>query len=345
MRGIMTYPRRMWRFACLALVGAVALVPTDAHACGGFFGPPAEGARFPSLGYEQTLLVHDPATEKEHFIREVTFDNASTSFGFVVPTPTRPEVAKVEKSPFDKLRTTFPFAVEPMATGGGGPPGARAASAGGGAPPVQVLEVKQIGSFTAFVLKAEDAGALQDWLRKNKLTSTKEADRWLAHYVTQKFFWVAMRYDGAKKGAPPKLTSETVRISFSTPAPYYPYYEPDPAPGQDPLPRRLMDLWVISPEAVTPVAVYKDSATRTSSWVRPLREGHPWSNVPADTLAPALAALIPKGSHVQTFQDQKVSRMGYGDILFAPASAPADAAARAGKLDAIAAVLDPEQAL
>lgn len=331
----------MWRFACLALVGAVALVPTDADACGGFFGPPAEGARFPSLAYEQTLLIHDPATEKEHFIREVAFDNASTSFGFVVPTPTRPEVAKVDRSPFEKLRTTFPFAIEPMATGGGGPPGSRAAAAPGGAPPVQVLEVKQVGSFTAFVLKADDAAALQDWLRKNKLTSTKEADSWLAHYVAQKFFWVAMRYDGAKKGAPPRLVSETVRISFGTPAPYYPYYEPDPTPGHAPPPRRLMDLWVVSPEEVTPVAVLKDSTTR--AWVRPLQEGHPWGAIPPDTLAPALAALLPKGSlHVQTFQDQKVSRVGYGDILFAPKSAPLDAAARAEKLASIAAVLDPE---
>lgn len=339
-----------FRLAVMGALGLTALATFPSHeaeACGGFFAP-REGARRPSLSYEQVLLIHDANAEKEHFIREVTFDGADSAFGFVVPTPTRPEVAKVDRSPFTALRTAFPFRVALAPRGGGiglGATGGMGHGAGGG---VQVLEVKTVGKFTAFVLKADDPAALADWLAKNKLVSTPEADRWLAHYVKMKFFYVAMRYDGAKPGEPSKLTSETVRISFDTPAPYYPYFEPDPPKGATAGPHRLLDLWLVANDPVVPVSLHTDGDTR--QWVRPLRAGHVTKGpFPSTILEPALTALIPSSVSsvsVQTFADQKVSRAGYGDILFVPEAAPEDAEStkRVAKLKPMLAVLDPSLA-
>ncbi len=92
----------------LALL-AVPLFAPRAEACGGFFSRAVEGVRRPSLAYEQALIVFDATKRREHFVREVVFRAAQEPFGFVVPTPTRPEVAAVKKSPFTALRTQFPF--------------------------------------------------------------------------------------------------------------------------------------------------------------------------------------------------------------------------------------------
>ncbi len=335
------------RLGALAFAVLTFFPSHEAEACGGFFSASrAEGARRPSLAYEQVLLIHDANAEKEHFIREVTFDGADQTFGFVVPTPSRPEVAKVEKSPFTSLRQTFPFHVEPPGARGGGIGLGKGGGLGHGAGGVEVLEVKKVGSFTAFVLKADDAAALADWLAKNNLVSTPEADRWLTHYVKMKFFYVAMRYDGAKTAEASKLTSETVRISFATPAPYYPYFEPDPPKGVATGPMRLLDLWVVANAPVVPVSLLTEGDTR--SWVRPMRAGHATTApFPTGVLDPALAALVPSGAvSVQTFQDQKVSRAGYGDVVFVP-QAPPDRAGRDAqltKLRPLLAVLDPSLA-
>ena len=206
-----------------------------------------EGARRPSLAYEQTLIVFDAEQGKQHFIREITFRGTPSTFGFVVPAPTRPTVAAVKTSPFADLRDSFPFErPEPRGRGllrsiGAGGTGATSSSG------VTVLEKRQVGSFTAFVLAASDRKALSKWLRDNGFTSTRQADAWLAKYVPLGFYYVAMRYrpsaDGASSDA---VHAETMRISFDTPVPYYPYQEPASKAPQDDAEPRLAELWLVS---------------------------------------------------------------------------------------------------
>lgn len=340
--------------AAIGAVAALTFVHQSADACGGFFTPRnRELERRPTLAYEQVLLVYDANAQREHFVREVAFQNADEAFGFVVPTPARPEVEAVVKSPFGSLRTTFPFLerkVDASKTGGGFGAGG---SLGSGRAPVEVLETKKVGSFTAFVLRADDATALSGWLAQNGFTSTPEADAWLAHYVKMKFFYVAMRHD-VDKNVPKRpvfpatatLASETMRISFASPAPYYPYMEPLRAPGGAKPPQRLLDLWLVTDAPLVPVSLL--TAAGRSSWVRPMHEGHRVVGQPFPTSAvdASLAPLFPAGPVVvQRFQDQKISRDGYGDILFVPA-APASRDGGAGSVDVahfgpLLGVLDP----
>jgi hypothetical protein len=204
----------------LLAFAAVLLVTSLAYACGGFFSRKVVGARKPSLAHERTLIVFDEEKRREHFVREVVFRAATEPFGFVVPAPSRPEVASL-KSPFETLEGHFPF--EERA------PRGLQVRAGGGAPTrsksaVQVLEVKQVGSFRSFVLAASDPKALSEWLSSNGFSTTPESDRWLAHYVRLQFFYVAMRYDPPAGTRPDteRTLAETVHISFDTPLPYYP---------------------------------------------------------------------------------------------------------------------------
>jgi len=319
--------------------------PYPAQACGGFFSQ-RTGER-PSLAYEQTLIVFDDQKRQEHFVREVVFRKGNQPFGFVVPTPSRPEVFPVEKSPFKALNEQFPF-FEPASESFG-------ASVAGGltgrAASVEVLDVKRVGSFTAFVLAANDAAAFARWLAREGFVSTKESDAWVSHYVSLGFYFVAMRYEPARgklAGAGPvdpalSVGAETIRISFPTPLAYYPYLEPDAPSGQAPPASRLLEVWLVTRQRSVPVAARTDGGRVT--WLRPLASGRSYGGF-RENLAGALGestGLVFDGSLlVQRFMDQKRSRAGFGDILFVPeAAGTLGAEARSG-LRALLPILDPE---
>lgn len=340
--------------AAVALGLAAALVAfpgagiSVARACGGFLLRTVSPERRPSLAREKVLIVYDADEQKQHFIREVAFRAANETFGFVVTTPTRPSVDKVERTPFSKLRRILPFRPptpeEKKANAWRNGRGAGSGFGGG----VSVLETKKVGSFTAFVLSATDEKALAGWLKDNELVSTKETDAWLAHYVRMGFFYIAMRYDpprGAPKDAAPDagpVKAETIRISFATPVPYYPYLEPEaPKTGEEP---RLMELWYVAKQSVVPVALHDVGGKRR--WVRPLQPGHVYERERRKievSLGDTLAPLLPEGDIVlQTFQDQKRSRTGFGDILFAARDAHDLTAEQTTALQPLLGILDPE---
>ena len=297
----------------LCAIAATMFHSASAQACG-MFVPRSLEQSIPTIRQEQVLIVYDRAQQKQHFVREVNFDAGDGDFGFIVPTPKQPEVAAA-KSPFKALRKAYPF--EPPSQLGGGPPGSRGAkgAATGGAPPVQVLSVQRVGKFTAFVLAATDAGALGKWLSDNKFQVPPKSKAWLDHYVALGFYYVAFRYD-PPKGKKGGLTSETVRISFETPYPYYPYQEPT---GTRSAGSRLLSLWFVSQSKMKPIA----ATTRLGM----TRHHRPWMaglsyDVESRKLAGklgALSKLLPSGKlSLQTFRDLKLSRAGWGDVLMVP---------------------------
>jgi hypothetical protein len=346
--------------AAVALTAVAALAPVrDTRACGGFFARRAATTTtvtVPSLQVEQVLILHDPAKEEEHFIREIVFRDAREPFGFVVPTPSLPTVAKVDRSPFAELAARFPPEHEPAIDAPGrGLGGVGAAGGGAPAPAVKVISEERIGSFTAFVLAATDARALEKWLDANELATTPASEAWLKHYVDLGFHFVAFRYELPDAGAPRARTkSEIVRISFSTPRPYYPYLEPE-HPGAAAPGSRVLAVWVIAPERGVPVAAVKDESGERL-WKRPWKEARRHAPATPASLGAALggslAALLPRpGAEadggaagerlvVQTFQDQKASRAGWGDVVLVPEAPVAIDAARMKRLRRLMAALD-----
>ncbi|HMF44534.1 MAG TPA: DUF2330 domain-containing protein [Polyangia bacterium] len=323
---------RVWVAALLLAAGlcTTAWTSSVARACAEFLnGSVAESDRRPSLAYEQTLILFDADKHREHFVREVVFRASRKPFGFVVPTPTRPEVAKVKNSPFAELRDSFPFRKTRSR-------GVVAAATELGE--VDVLEVTKVGRFTAFVLRASDAAGFSSWLSQNGFVSTPETATWLAHYVKLGFFFVAMRYEPARadKG---KTTSETIRISFDSPFPYYPYFEPAPPRGTSSTRPRLLEIWLASTRDYVPVA---RRSREKPDWVRPFLSGSLYAAEVHSLLASAVdSTLLPAGRlQLRRFADQKRSRVGFGDVVFVPVS-PDERGPAPDALRAFTEILDP----
>ena len=307
----------------LAILAALTSGVSVAYACGVFRGASVPPEKQPTLSREKVLIIHDEESGTEHFIREIAFAHAADPFGFVVPVPGKPTVAEVKKNLFTPLRKTFTF--EPTFGGigrGKGSGGASPASAGlGDGGGVTVLSVERIGSFKAFVLAATDEAGLAQWLADNKFAQPTGAKEWLGHYVRMGFYYVALRYDPPrKKQSGGAMGAETIRISFPTPMPYYPYLEPEEPdlPRNDP---RLLEVWYAGTKPVIPVCLREYRGTNT--WTRPLRAGESYEGDARASFAKAIdkeiSELLPSGSVVvQTFRDQKRSRDGFGDILFVP---------------------------
>ena len=92
--------RSLSPLALLALTTALAtLAPRDATACA--TAPPA-GAVV-SVAEESAVIVWDEATKTEHFVRRATFRSAAKDFGFLVPTPSKPELAEASDDSFTRL--------------------------------------------------------------------------------------------------------------------------------------------------------------------------------------------------------------------------------------------------
>jgi len=161
---------------------------------------PGEG-RFVRVESEEALIIWDEAAQRQHFIRRASFETDAKDFGFLVPTPGKPELAAADDQVFQTLAALT-------------------------APGVAVLEQKLLAGYEATVLDAADARALEGWLKSNGYPSSPGLVEWAKPYVERKWKITAFKVAG---GAP-KVTTGAVRLSFQTPRPFFPYREP-PAAG------------------------------------------------------------------------------------------------------------------
>lgn len=234
----------LW-FAC-----AVLLSSADANAC----APAPHRGEFVGIAEESALIVWEPATKTQHFIRRATFDGEARDFGFLVPTPTVPALAPADDGVFDHLaRKTEPPIVHrtqksidwtplvafPFVAYNKGEGVVTAAA------PVEVLSTQKVAGYEAAILDATDATALSDWLAKNGYDTTPDLAEWLKHYVDQRWIISAFKID---KTADAVARTSAVRMTFTTERPFFPYREP--ASQQAFTGPRVLKVWFVGPERV-----------------------------------------------------------------------------------------------
>lgn len=301
----------------LALASLVAAA-RPAEACA---PAPPEGARVQIAG-ESAVIVWDEPARKEHFIRRASFHASSKGtvkdFGFLVPTPDKPELAEVPDSVFMQLEeATKPEVVHDYALKGVEPTalcGMVFSRRSGSAPataasPVRVLSEQRVAGYDAAVLEADDAKALADWLKDHGYENRPELTAWLGPYVTKRWKITAFKI-AAPKGEPAVDTS-AVRMTFTTDRPFYPYREPsdqrENLPADAP-PARSLRLFFIGP-------------SRVEGAIENARQPWPgkamWSDrITAAPIAGSLPFSVPAGAWLTAFEDTSSPRPGTDDLFF-----------------------------
>lgn len=223
----MTRPARLAPIALATLLFAT-VGPDPARSC-----CPAPPSGKPVVNADQTVIIlWDAATKTQHFIRKASFKSEADDFGFLVPSPSKPELAESGNEAFPLLqKLTEPEVIQRRRPRGGGCGCADKSTTFAGvanAPDsVRVLDRKLVAGFDAAVLEATSAKALTDWLKEHGYAYSPEIAAWAEPYVKDGWKITALK---VAKGADKDKTvaASALRMSFKTDRPLFPYREPDP---------------------------------------------------------------------------------------------------------------------
>lgn len=266
--------RLLSRLVGLCAVAVSVFSHRPAQACAVFV--PSGTKQAPKVEHEDVLLVWDESTKTQHFIRRATFEAHVKAFAFVVPTPSAPQLAEAPEALFGALEsivkpkevseTDWKFDATPFLLLSFARSAASSAIPISAAQQITVLSESRVAGMDATVLAATDAKALVQWLNAHDFTLRESAQSWVQRYIDKKWTFTAFRYvrpDVASLESIARAESQTVRLSFKTDAPVYPYMEPSDA---RPTPGRELRLWVVGTdrrafELETPGSVQPTSST------------------------------------------------------------------------------------
>jgi len=275
----------------------------------------AEAGRTIEIADETAIIVWDDAHKVEHFIRTASFSASAgvDDFGFLVPTPTRPELGEVRLELLDRLHAAVTaervVEVRSFRLGCGLPlPGMARAPASVEEPRVRVLEQARIAGYEAAVLDADSATALAEWLERNDYASRPDLAAWLAPYVAAGWKVTAFRFRPSVEGVFP---TAAVLLSFAAERPFFPYREPaDATPGS----ARSLRIYLVAGGKMT-----GSLGERGERWPGRLEYA---GRLPG--LRRMLAGVLPDGAlpdrpWLMSFVDLSRTRPP-GDLFFSPAA-------------------------
>jgi len=262
---------------------------------------------------ESAVIVWDPSTGTENFIRRATFQGKARDFGFLVPTPTAPALAEAGDEIFRTLeektaRRTVHQTVKKIdwtpalllffaMRHKGDVATARA--------PVEVLATQKLSGYEAAVLDATDATALGDWLTKNGYATTPDLTEWLDAYVKQGWKITAFKIDKSQ----PDVAARTspVRMTFHTERPFFPYREPASQRANTSYDAvRSLRIFFLGPERVA------GRIGENTFWPGVMT----WS----DRAGSVPDVNIPPRTRLTAFTDTSRTRSGFDDLFFTRAA-------------------------
>ncbi|NUQ77739.1 MAG: DUF2330 domain-containing protein [Polyangiaceae bacterium] len=308
------------------LLALSALLPKPARACAPAYPPEA----IVRVADESAIIIWDELAKVEHFIRRATFTSSASDFGFLVPTPSRPELAEAPDSVFASLEQQVRPPVHYRYKVRGIEPGLLCAApfyltarsaVDSAAPPVRVLETKRVAGYDAAVLQADSATALAEWLQSNGYASRPALSEWLAPYVAMR--WTITAYKIAAGREANAVETSAVRMSFKTDKPFFPYREPADQretitagvnAAMDP-PSRVLRVFFVGPRRVEGTV-----GTAGSPWPGETT----WADsISSDLLKPAMTPLsLPfERAWLTAFEDRSNPRPGVDDVFFSASGA------------------------
>jgi hypothetical protein len=250
----------------VALLAAVWVLPLSAPpspAC-----CPAGPSGKPVVNADQTvILLWDAATKTQHFIRKATFQSEADDFGFLVPSPAVPELEESGSEAFPYLqKLTEPETQQvprPSNVGCGCGATMLAPMAAAGKADVAVVAEKEVAGFHAVVLETKSADALVKWLKERGYAFSPEVAAWAKPYVEAGWMITALKVAKPKDDAERKnVAAASLRMSFKTDRPLFPYREPDPKDAAKALgaKHRLLRIYFVAE------ARYRGELTKDEEW-------------------------------------------------------------------------------
>jgi uncharacterized protein DUF2330 len=296
----------------------------DADACA---TAPPHGEEV-QIAEEEAVIVWDPATHTEHFIRRAAFHSTAHAFGFLVPTPTTPTLEDLPDSIYADLgwgirpevrheRGGLELSIgsllfELFALSG------RDKGVDTAAPAIRVIQTARVAGFDAITVEADDPVALTGWLGRNGFAASAELTAWLARYVTDHWKLTAFVISAdVAQGQRHDVATRAVHMTFHTDRPFYPYREPaaPPAraapatPGAEP---RLLRVFFLSNA--------RYAATLAGQpWAARVLHAAPIEHAPTPLIP--LAGARPFAT---VFVDDSAPRRGSDELYFAPSADPAE---------------------
>jgi hypothetical protein len=249
----------------LATLVAFFFCSTAASACA--VAPPRG---VPAVNADQSvIMIWDAATKTEHFIRQASFKTDGDDVGFLVPSPTQPDLQEAGDGAFQLLGTLTAPEVRsvwqprnPFCCCGAVSSDAPGLAAGA-LPVVRVLEEKLVAGFNAVVLESNSSTALVRWLEEHGYAYSPEMAVWAKPYIDAGWKITALKV--AKEAAnrnKKTVSASALRLSFKTNRPLFPYREPDPSGPAKALGAhdRLLRIYFIAE------ARYEGELTREAPW-------------------------------------------------------------------------------
>ena len=158
----------------------LSLAPNFVHADGGMV-PPTHSWIY-ETGQKAAIVYQD---KTETLVLSTSFQGDAKDFGYIVPTPSQPEVSKVSDDIFQNLENmTLSYdGVRPLTASGTASQNALEKS------DVQIVEEKKVGIFDVKVLSATDSTALYTWLNENSFSYPQDKKYILDDYIQNKWFF------------------------------------------------------------------------------------------------------------------------------------------------------------
>lgn len=225
----------------LALAVLLALTSAASACCA-----LVSGSRFVVNADQTVIMLWDQARQTQHFIRQANFKTDAADVGFIVPSPSRPQLAESGDGAFAQLKEI----TAPRVSYGGGGFGCSTMSTAGMAigSSVRVIEEKRVAGFDATVLTARSGTDLVAWLKAHGYSYSPEVAEWAAPYLGGDWHFTALKVAKAGAGQSSQdIKAAALRITFRTDRPLFPYREPESAAaGKLGAPARLLRIYFIA---------------------------------------------------------------------------------------------------
>ena len=274
----------------------------------------------PVVNADQTVVIlWDPETKTEHFIRQASFKSDAADFAFLIPTPNEPELAESGNEAFPFLakvtapkiqKVPRPSAGVSCGCGTAGPRKAAVKS------DVTVLSEKKVAGFNAQVLEATSAAALVAWLKEHGYEFSPEVEAWVHPYIEQGWKITALKVAKEEGQQQEKqLGAAALRLSFKTDRPLFPYREPDPEKAAAALHanRRLLRIFFVGDKR------FQGELTKESPWTGSVAWSDKLPMEKRDELLKQLAlpdSTGPKEFWLTEFEDYWPYKAAAADLYF-----------------------------